>query len=117
MLNARFLPMGIAAAPAFAASAQARRRGSGDGRRVVGARTRGGRGFDRELMLGATLPQYPAWVGGTLIGVLGGDALGDPAALGLDAIFPAFFLGLLAAELARPAGAAAAVLGGRWHWR
>jgi predicted branched-subunit amino acid permease len=30
----------------------------------------------------------------------------------LDAIFPAFFLGLLAAELSRPRAAAAALLGG-----
>jgi predicted branched-subunit amino acid permease len=68
--------------------------------------------FDRELMLGATFPQYPAWVGGTAIGVLGGGALGDPAALGLDAIFPAFFLGLLVAELSNPRARAVALLGG-----
>jgi branched chain amino acid efflux pump len=69
-------------------------------------------GFDRELLLGATIPQYPAWVAGTVIGVIGGGALGDPAALGLDAIFPAFFLGLLAAELERPRAKAVALLGG-----
>ena len=46
-------------------------------------------------MLGATTPAYPSWVGGTLIGVLAGDLIGDPEALGLDAIFPAFFLALL----------------------
>jgi predicted branched-subunit amino acid permease len=46
-------------------------------------------------MIGATLPSYPAWVGGTAIGVLAGDAIGDPDRLGLDAIFPAFFLALL----------------------
>jgi len=68
--------------------------------------------FDRELMIGATIPQFPAWVAGTLIGVLGGSAIGDPAALGLDAIFPAFFFGLLAAELGRPRALAAALLGG-----
>ena len=73
---------------------------------------RGDGGFDREHFLGATLPQYPAWVGGTALGVFGGGALGDPSALGLDAIFPAFFLGLLAAELGRPRALAAALLGG-----
>ena len=46
-------------------------------------------------MVGATLPSYPFWVGGTLVGVLVGDSIGDPGALGLDALFPAFFLGLL----------------------
>ncbi len=35
------------------------------------------------------------WVGGTVIGVFAGDLIGDPEALGLDAIFPAFFLALL----------------------
>jgi predicted branched-subunit amino acid permease len=46
-------------------------------------------------MLGATAPAYPMWVGGTAIGVLAGDLIGDPEALGLDAMFPAFFLALL----------------------
>jgi predicted branched-subunit amino acid permease len=40
-----------------------------------------------------------AWVGGTAIGVLVGDTLGDPESLGLDVLFPAFFLGLLIGEL------------------
>lgn len=113
MLNARFLPMGVAAAPALrgrvlrrAAEGQA----TVDASWALAVRSEGG--FDRELFLGATLPQYPAWVGGTALGVLGGGALGDPAALGLDAIFPAFFLGLLAAELGRPRAAAAALIGG-----
>ena len=32
---------------------------------------------------------------GTAIGVTAGDLIGDPDALGLDAVFPAFFLALL----------------------
>src|SRR5918999_824877 len=100
MLNARFLPMGVAAAPALLGRPLRR---AAEGQAIVDASwalaVRGDGGFDRELMLGATIPQYPAWVGGTAIGVLGGGALGDPEALGLDAIFPAFFLGLLAAEV------------------
>jgi predicted branched-subunit amino acid permease len=113
MLNARFLPMGVAAATALHGS---RLRRAVEGQAVVDASwalaVQGDGRFDRELMIGATIPQYPAWVGGTLIGVLGGSALGDPAALGLDAIFPAFFVGLLAAELGRPRALAAALLGG-----
>ena len=53
-------------------------------------------------MLGATAPSYPAWVGGTAIGVFAGDLIGDPGALGLDAIFPAFFLCLLVEGELRP---------------
>jgi predicted branched-subunit amino acid permease len=113
MLNARFLPMGAAAAPALRGRPLRR---AAEGQALVDASwalaVRAEGGFDRELMLGATIPQYPAWVGGTVIGVLGGDALGDPMTLGLDAIFPAFFLGLLAAELGRPHAVAAALLGG-----
>jgi predicted branched-subunit amino acid permease len=113
MLNARFLPMGVAAATALHGSPLRR---AVEGQAVVDASwalaVQGDGRFDRELMIGATIPQYPAWVGGTLIGVLGGSALGDPAALGLDAIFPAFFVGLLAAELGRPRALAAALLGG-----
>jgi predicted branched-subunit amino acid permease len=113
MLNARFLPMGVAAATALHGSPLRR---AVEGQAVVDASwalaVQGDGRFDRELMIGATIPQYPAWVGGTLIGVLGGSALGDPAALGLDAIFPAFFVGLLAAELSRPRALTAALLGG-----
>jgi predicted branched-subunit amino acid permease len=113
MLNARFLPMGVAAATALHGSPLRR---AVEGQAVVDASwalaVQGDGRFDRELMIGATIPQYPAWVGGTLIGVLGGSALGDPTSLGLDAIFPAFFVGLLAAELSRPRALAAALLGG-----
>jgi predicted branched-subunit amino acid permease len=112
MLNARFLPMGVAAATALHGSPLRR---AVEGQAVVDASwalaVQGDGRFDRELMIGATIPQYPAWVVGTLIGVLGGSALGDPAALGLDAVFPAFFVGLLAAELSRPHALAAALLG------
>jgi 4-azaleucine resistance transporter AzlC len=113
MLNARFLPMGVAAATALRGSPLRR---AVEGQAVVDASwalaVQGDGRFDRELMIGATIPQYPAWVAGTLIGALGGGALSDPAALGLDAIFPAFFVGLLAAELSRPRALAAALLGG-----
>jgi predicted branched-subunit amino acid permease len=43
--------------------------------------------------------------------VLGGSALGDPADYGLDAMFPALFLALLAGQLNGPRARAAAVLG------
>jgi 4-azaleucine resistance transporter AzlC len=113
MLNARFLPMGVAAATGI--SGRPLRRVL-ESQAIVDASwalaMRGDEGFDRNLLLGVTIPQYPAWVAGTAVGVLGGSVLGDPEALGLDAIFPAFFLGLLAAELGRPRAVAAALLGG-----
>src|SRR5206468_3093846 len=44
-------------------------------------------------------------------GVLGGAALAHPERLGLDAVFPAFYLVLLASEVRRPRALAAAGLG------
>ena len=60
---------------------------------------RGAGRFDREVLIGATLPQYVAWSVGTAVGVFAGESIGDPEALGLDVTFPAFFLGLLIDEL------------------
>lgn len=57
--------------------------------------SRGGGRFDRETLIGAALAHYPAWVGGTVVGTLTGDALGDVTRLGLDALVPAYFLALL----------------------
>ena len=113
MLNARFLSMGVAAAPALRGGPLRR---ALEGQAVVDASwalaARGEGGFNREALLGATLPQYPAWVLGTAIGVLLGGAIGDPADFGLDAVFPAFFLALLATELGRPRVVPVVVLAG-----
>jgi predicted branched-subunit amino acid permease len=113
MLNSRFLPMGVAAAPALRGGWLRR---ALEGQTIVDTSwalaARGGGGFDRETMLGATLVQYPAWVLGTATGVLAGEVLGDPEKLGLDAILPAFFLALIAAELERPRAVAAIAIGG-----
>lgn len=96
LLNARYAPMGAALAPSL--------RGGPLRRALVGqgmidlswaAASRGGGRFDPAFMLGCTLPSYPCWVLGTLTGVLAGDLIGDPERLGLDAMFPAFFLALL----------------------
>ena len=70
--------------------------------------------FARRRLIGATAPQFLVWVVGTAVGVLAGDSIPDPEALGLDVLFPAFFLALLAAELRIPErrgiAAAAAVI-------
>jgi predicted branched-subunit amino acid permease len=64
------------------------------------------------VLIGATLPQYAAWSLGTAAGVLGGAALSDPQALGLDAIFPAFFAVLLYGEARSRETITAAAAGG-----
>jgi 4-azaleucine resistance transporter AzlC len=112
LINARFLPMGLAAAPALKGG-PARR--AAEGQAVVDASwaiaNRGDGTFDRELLLGATLTQALSWWSGTIIGVLGGAALGDPEALGLDAMFPAFYLALLAEEIRDRSALTSALLG------
>jgi 4-azaleucine resistance transporter AzlC len=102
LLNARFIPMGIALAPSLRGAAPRR---AAFGQAIIDASwamaSRGGGRFDPAFMVGATLPSYPCWVGGTAIGVFAGDLIGDPESLGLDAVFPAFFLALLMEELRR----------------
>lgn len=111
LLSARFGPMGVAVAP-YLRGGPLRR--ALEGQAVIDASwalaSRGGGRFDREFMIGATIPQVAAWIGGTVVGVLGGDIIGDPERLGLDVIFPAFFLALLAEELRRERRAVAAAL-------
>ncbi|HET7870493.1 MAG TPA: AzlC family ABC transporter permease [Actinomycetota bacterium] len=68
--------------------------------------------FDPRILVGAGLLLYLAWVAGTAIGALGGQALGDPKTLGLDAAFPALFLALLLPQLRNRRSILAAVLGG-----
>ena len=96
LLNARYLPMGIALAPSLR-GAWLRRALYGEA--MVDASwamaNRGEGRFDPDFLVGATLPCYPAWVAGTALGLIAGDWIGDPADWGLDALFPAFFLALL----------------------
>ena len=103
LLNVRYVPMGIALAPSLRGGALRR---AAIGQTMIdfswAATSRGGGRFDPAFMMGATTPAYPCWVGGTALGVLAGDLIGDPAALGLDALFPAFFLCLLVEGELRP---------------
>ena len=112
LLNARYLPIGVSVAPylhggrlrrfleaqlvvdeSWAIAAQ------GDGR------------FNPHRLVGAGIVLWLCWVGGTVVGVIGGEALGDPAALGLDAAFPALFLALLVPQLTTRRAVVAALLG------
>ena len=75
---------------------------AGDDRLLVGGGEPRRRALRPRFMLGATVPSYPCWVGGTVIGVFAGGLIGDPAALGLDVLFPAFFLCILVEGELRP---------------
>ena len=100
LINARFLPMGLAVAPSLRGG---RLRRALEGQAVVdgswvAAHLGGGR-FDRERLIGATIVQWPAWVAGTAVGVLFPPPADLAHSLGLDAVFPAFFLVLLIDEV------------------
>lgn len=111
LLNARYGPMGLAAAHTFS---------GGRLRRVLESQLlvdeswavsqQDGR-FDRRRMLGAGMVLYVGWLGGTALGVVAGTGLGDPAVLGLDAAFPALFLALMVPLIKSRNALAAAVAG------
>jgi 4-azaleucine resistance transporter AzlC len=113
LLNARYAPISISVAPGFRSSVL---------RRFVESQLivdeswavshRGGGRYDHRILIGAGLLLYPCWVGGTVVGALGGELLGDPNDLGLDAAFPALFLALLYPMLRDRATVAAAAGGG-----
>lgn len=100
LMNARWLPMSLAIGPSLAGSLL---RKAAFGQAVVDASwalaSRGDGRFDRSVLVGATLPQAAAWTAGTIAGVVGAGALAHPERLGLDAIFPAFYLSLLFREV------------------
>lgn len=100
LLASRYLPIGLTVAPALQGPPV---------RRFVQAQlvideswavaNRGDGSVDRATLLGAGVALYLSWQCGTLIGLIGGDFIGDPNRLGLDAAFPALFLGLLVPQL------------------
>ncbi|MEP6978027.1 MAG: AzlC family ABC transporter permease [Thermoleophilia bacterium] len=109
LLNARYVPISVSAAPGFS---------GGTLRRLLGAQLivdeswaiASRRNFDFRVLAGAGLVLYVAWNTGTAIGVLGGGALGDPRRLGLDAAFPALFLALLVPQVRTRRALTAALL-------
>jgi predicted branched-subunit amino acid permease len=100
LIASRFLAIGVALGPSMRGGSVRR---AFEGQAVVDAslilaRTGDARYGIRRL-LGSTLPQYVGWTLGTLGGVLAGESIPDPKQLGLDALFPAFFLVLVWSEL------------------
>lgn len=98
LMNSRFVPMGFALGPSLVGG---RLRRAVEGQAVVDSSwamaARGDGSFDRPYLFGHTAVQYVAWLSGTALGVAA-PAL-DARALGLDAVFPAFFIAILAGEL------------------
>ena len=113
LMNARFLARGIALAPSLPGGPMKR---AAQGQAVVDSSwalaNRGDGTFDRWLLFGTTVPQYVTWTLGSVVGAIFGDALGDTHRLGLDAIYPVFFLSLLIAELRDATSRWVAVCGG-----
>jgi len=113
MLNARYAPIGISVAPAFDGSLLRRLLQAQlivDESWAIALKRR--EGFDVRVLLGAGGLLYVCWTGGTALGVLLGDAIGDPNRLGLDAAFPALFLALLVSQLDSRRTVVTAALGG-----
>jgi predicted branched-subunit amino acid permease len=113
LLNVRYLAFGFAIAPRLPSSPLPRR--LVDGYLVVdesvafalaGPHRDAARRF---RVVGVTV--VVAWIGATALGAYGGQVLGDPEVLGLDAAFPAGFLALLAPWLRRRSGRVAAAVG------
>ncbi|HET6380624.1 MAG TPA: AzlC family ABC transporter permease [candidate division Zixibacteria bacterium] len=113
LLNLRYAPIGVTVAPHLSGAWW---------RRLLTAQlivdeswaiAADGRGrFHVPVLVGAGLVLWASWVAGTLAGLGTGEALGNPARLGLDAAFPALFLALLLPQLRTRRGLAAALLGG-----
>src|SRR3954468_11332820 len=96
LCNARWLPMGFAVGPFLARPKLVRMvQAPPTGGAPFPLASRGDGPYDRGVMIGATLVQWPAWVGGTVVGVLGGGIIGDPQAGGPGAVVVPFLLPLL----------------------
>jgi predicted branched-subunit amino acid permease len=67
--------------------------------------------FNRGVLFGSALAQWPAWVTGTILGVTLAPSSRVLAATGLDAVFPAFFALLLFDEARHPRSAPIAAAG------
>ena len=113
LLNLRYLAISIAIAPDFEGT---RVRRFLESQMIVDeswAVAQVGQGrVDRRKLVGAGLVLFPFWVGGTAVGALAGDVVGDPARLGFDGALPALFLALLVTVLVDRRAMIAAVAGG-----
>jgi 4-azaleucine resistance transporter AzlC len=113
LLNARYVPISVTVAPQFEGNALKRLLTAQfivDESWALSRRPDGS--YDRNFLIGAGMAMYCTWVGGTALGALIGDTLGDPERYGLDAAFPALFLALLVPQVHTRRALVAAVAGG-----
>ncbi len=112
LLNARYVPIGISVAQSFRGHVVRR---LAEAQLVVDeswALAGGGTAsFERLVLLGAGATLWVGWVAGTAAGAFLGQAIGDPAAFGLDGAFAALFVALLGSQLRGRRRVAAAVCG------
>jgi 4-azaleucine resistance transporter AzlC len=113
LLNTRYMAMSAALAPSLSGGVARR---VAHGAAIVdeswALSSKGDGTFDPDKLVGVALTLYPAWVLGTAVGAIGGDAIGDPESLGLDAAFPALFFALMITQMRSRTHVAADVLGG-----
>ncbi|MEH1057819.1 AzlC family ABC transporter permease [Micromonospora sp. CPCC 206171] len=104
LLNARHLPFGLTLGDSLGRPRWRRLLGSHlmtDETTAFALARPAGSARHRAFWLAGTL-LFLAWNAGTLLGVLAGGAVGDPATLGLDAAFPAGLIALLLPTLRDP---------------
>lgn len=113
LANLRFLPLGLLTAPATKGNALRR---AFEGQLTVDASvllaTDEHGNVSRGLFIGATIAQAACWIGGTALGAAVHLDASDGDALGIDVIFPAFFLYLLLGEAHGPGAYRVAIAGG-----
>jgi len=100
LINLRYLPMAVAVTPALKGGRLRKALESQavtDGGWVVAHR--GGDSFDREVLVGAALAQWPAWIAGTVLGAVLAPSVHLVHDFGLDVVFPVFFVVLLIDEI------------------
>jgi len=113
LINLRFFPMALSAAPALH---------GGRIQRAIEAQTvvdgswvlahQGEGRFSRGVLFGSALAQWPAWTTGTILGLVLAPSTRLLNATGLDVVFPAFFALLLFDEVRHARSARAAAAGG-----
>lgn len=113
LINARYLVMGIALNDSLKGS---RARRALQAQALVDASFvvahRGGGRFNVAQLFGATVPQWSCWLLGTLIGLLLRPEPELMRMLGIDVVFPAFFLLLVLEEIRSGRAAVAGLCGG-----
>jgi 4-azaleucine resistance transporter AzlC len=107
LLNVRYAPIGISVAHSFRGSVLKR---LVQAQLVVDESWALSRG-DLGVLLGVGTMLWFAWVGGTAVGAIAGQAIGDTAKFGLDGAFAALFVALLATQIRSRSRTVVAVLG------